>query len=159
MLLKRLVSAAALMFAALACSEQAVAPNSPSQAAGLKVSLGSVTLAVTNTTGASYRLQASPNMSPPIPQPSGGIVGIGIAAPGSSCFSLPSSVQVLATNVASGQVDTVKWADSAPMSLSASAGTAMLSSSNFVPGGNSGWGVTISGEGSLVLSPAAPCRP
>jgi hypothetical protein len=150
------VIAAAMVMAA--CSNQPAPLDQPSQLSGVKVQLGSVTLTVVNTTGQPYQIGGMPSFTPAIPQTTHGVMIVGTAPAGTSCFALPSSVDVVATSEATGRVDTARWISSSSLSLTASTESAALQSSTFVPDAGAAWKMTVSATG-ISIDPGTACTP
>jgi hypothetical protein len=153
-----LLAAAALA----ACSPSAAGPNgsSPNIPATRTVA-GGTTLRVFNPTSNSYEISASPVLNPPIPQPPGGLIDLGPAAPGTSCLLLPARFDEFMTTLPSGQRDTLTWRSSAPLSILALGQGTDLSASTpyFVPDSAAGWTITVPGNGVVSAARDTPCTP
>ncbi len=149
---------AVLGFIALAgCSSSLSSPPPRgSDTPGLRVVSDSITLRVTNTTGMPLGISAAPRLHPEIPQPSEGLVYLGLVGPGTSCLALPAKIDVIVTNVTTGQTDTIHWVASDSISIMANSGTAYTSA--FAPNSAAGWSITMPTKGTAP-APANPCIP
>jgi hypothetical protein len=138
---------ALFLVALTACSGAAnIASNSST-----RLGTDSIMLRVTNTSDSPVRIGGYPSLTPPEPQPPGGILSLGVAPPGVSCLALPDSV-VIHYNPATTNATTAVWrAMSDGISI-----TGGGSSNEFVPGISRGWNITVPGDQTTPIA-AAPC--
>jgi len=116
-----------------------------------------VMLRVVNTSDATIRIGGFPNFHPAIPQPSGGLLTLGMAPPGISCFAFPDSI-VMHGNPGTPSASTITWhAASDQVSLIGVASSGNFQD-GFVPGAAHGWTITVPAS-STAPTPAIPCTP
>lgn len=137
-----------LAFALAACSQS---PTMPS-ATGVRSGADAIMLRVTNTSDSAVEIGGFPNLRYPEPQPSGGIIPLGWAPPGTSCFALPDSIVIHLSDAATGQPLDNTWRAASDGIKITGAGI----TKDFVPGGASGWNITVPGSNTTPV-PADPC--
>jgi hypothetical protein len=140
-------AALALGLLAIACSQSPTVPSVASVRAGSD----SIMIRVTNTSDSAIYIGGFPDLNPPEPQPSGGIIGLGMAPPGVSCFALPDSI-VVHFNAGTPDAHAIVWrAVSDGIEITGAGYT-----QDFVAGSASGWNITVPGNNTTPL-PAEPC--
>ena len=134
-----------------ACSQS---PTMPAAAAA-RSGPDSIMLRVTNTSDSAVEIGGFPDLRYPEPQPSGGIISLGWAPPGTSCLALPDSIVIHVSDAATGQpLDNTWRAASDGISIT---GSGFSVTKHFVPGTASGWNITVPGNNTTPVA-ADRCR-
>ena len=138
-------------FVLIACSQS----PTMSSAATARSGADSIMLRVTNTSDSAVQIGGFPDLKYPEPQPSGGIISLGWAPPGTSCLALPDSIVIHLSDAATGQpLDNTWRAASDGISVTASG---LSVTKHFVPGTAGGWNITVPGNNTTPVA-ADRCR-
>lgn len=146
----------------VACGSPTTPDGNPPAVAQLVSHAGEVTLQVTNAAPHGFRLRGRPDFEPVIPQPVSGALALAALPTGTSCLVLPAEVDHITTQADLGRADTLRWFDSAPITLYLVESTSLDVAGEtqpMVPADAPGWALAIGADGSLSLSPAARCTP
>ncbi len=161
----------ALALATVGCSSTAPRATSPgsSNVVAERFSAAPSTILVTNAATIQLLAKAYLSVSPPLPQPLGGMLVLGSVGPSASdCIAIPDTVLVFVTNVTTGHRDTMVWTSARGLAVSAldsATVTERAQSQSFVPSAAAGWSITFPSSSSpsqvseLTAAPAARCVP
>ncbi len=164
-------SIAVLALVAAGCSSTAPETPSPGSSSSrtVRFSTNPSTLLVTNAAGIRLLVKATPSLSPPIPQPLGGMLLLGSVEPSASaCIEIPDTVFIFGTNVTTGVTDTIVWTSLQGLQLSAMDSFPLAEFAHtqwFTPSTAVGWAFAILSSSSVTTPPevtavqAARCAP